>query len=125
MDEDCDDTLVKLDTNVMIDRTADGHGTVRDMTFVTICKWVRRVRLIVECSPFFDPDAFIFKAINTTKKMTAQKAATIINAVETPLDPHLSHRFSEVGTNPELHVEQRRFKLDGPLKPNSCAHDSL
>ena len=126
MEDECDDTLVKLDTNVMVTRTALGHGTASDMTIVTICKCVRRVRLIVECSPFFDPDDFIFNAINTTKIMMAARAAIDINAVDSPLVPHFLHcPVSLTGTNPLLQLEQRRFVFGVFLCPNLWAQDSL
>ena len=126
MEDECDDTLVKLDTNAMVTRTAFGHGTARDITIVTICKCVSRVRLIVECSAFFDPDAFIFNAINTTKIMMAARAAIDINAVDSPLVPHFLHSpVSFTGTNPELQLEQRRLVFEVFLCPNLWAHDSL
>jgi hypothetical protein len=126
MEDECDDTLVKLDTNVMVTRTALGHGTARDMTIVTICKCVRRVRLIVECSPFFDPEDFIFSAINTTKIMMAARAAIDINAVDSPLVPHFLHSpVSLTGTNPEIQLEQRRLVFDVFLCPILCAQDSM
>ena len=126
MEDECDDTLVKLDTSVMVTRTALGHGIAKDMTIVTICKCVRSVRLIVECSPFFFPDDFIFNAINTTKIMMAARAAIDINAVESPLVPHFLHSpVSFTGTNPELQLEQRRLVFGVFLCPNLWAQDSL
>ena len=126
MEDECDDTLVTLDTNVIVTCTACGHGTARDITMVTICKWVRRVRLIVECSPFFFPDDFIFNAINTTKIMMPTRAAMIINAVASPLVPHFVHcPVSLTGTNPEIQLEQRRLVFGVFLCPNLCAQDSL
>ena len=126
MEDECDDTLVTLDTNVMVTCTACGHGTARDITMVTICKWVRRVRLIVECSPFLPPDDFIFNAINTTKRMMPTRAAMNINAVASPLVPHFVHcPVSLTGTNPEIQLEQRRLVFGVFLCPNLCAQDSL
>ena len=93
---------------------------------VTICKWVRRVRLIVECWPFFPPEDFIFNAIITTKKMMPAKAAAVINAVASPLVSHVLHcPVSLTGTNPGLQLEQRRLVFGVFVCPNLCAQDSL
>ena len=93
---------------------------------VTICKWVRRVRLIVECWPFFPPEDFIFNAIITTKIMMPAKVATTINAVASPFVPHFLHcPVSLTGTNPGLQLEQRRLVFGVFVCPNICAQDSL
>ena len=105
------------------------HPATSDMTIEIICTWVSTVRFSVECAAFFEPDDFIFNAINNENKARASKPMKTNTAASPfPFSPWQGIHFPcdvDAGAKLGEQREQRVLLLGGLAWPYAHASFSL